>query len=210
MSCSQTWSEGWGTGGARLGADASPCVSGREQGRAGQQAHPTPGPLTGGGPATPLSAPGVQTRGGKRTEELTGECGKVQKRDLFSCTEAVGRSPSLRPVCLLSWWILFPLLLLQPALPHPCSGALAVRVSLSLCFSLSLPGWDVTLFLPFFPLHLPLGSLGLSVWGSRLIMGPTLSLMCSLQPCAGVPAPPSKLAVVPSPAGKGLPCPGHP
>ena len=83
-------------------------------------------------------------------------------------------------------------------------------LSLSLCFSLSLPGWDVTLFLPFFPLHLLLGSLGLSVWGSRLIMGPTLSLMCSLQPCAGVPAPPSKLAVVPSPAGKGLPCPGHP
>lgn len=103
VSCSQTWSEGWGTGGARLGADASPCVSGREQGRAGQQAHPAPGPLTGRGPATPLSVPGVQTRGGKRTEELTGECGKIQKWDLFSCTEAVGRSPSLCPVCLLSW-----------------------------------------------------------------------------------------------------------
>lgn len=172
---------------------ASPCVSGSEQERAGQQAHPTPGPLTGEGPAIPLSALGLQTRGSKCTKELTGECGKVQKWDLFSCTEAAGRSPTPPPCLpppLRSGYCFLCSFCSPPCLTPAVAPSQSLSLSLSLPVSLSVSSWGVTLFLPYLPLHLLLGSFGLSVWGSLLLVtGPTLSFICSLRPCAGLPAP---------------------
>ena len=98
----------------------------------------------------------------------------------------------LRPVCLLLSVV--DTVSSAPSAACPASPLLwrprSPCLSLSLSPFLSVSSWDVTLFLPYLPLHLLLGSFGLSVWGSLLLVtGPTLSFICSLRPCAGLPAP---------------------